>query len=92
MSETIIEDSSTVPQSVHTASALDGSTSISVEPQQSHFKPFLLFVPLESFEPTFESVGFITDIIITVHLYVKFHKLFVLSSSIININSFCLFF
>ena len=46
MSDTIIDDSRTFPQCVHTASAREGSTSMSVEPQESHFKPFLLLLPL----------------------------------------------
>ena len=58
-----MEDSSTVPQSVHTASALEGSTSISVEPQQSHFRPFLVPALLTLLELTFESEGLITDML-----------------------------
>ncbi len=34
----MIEDSKTLPQFVQTASALDGSTSISVDPQELHFR------------------------------------------------------
>ena len=63
ISETIMEDSSTVPQSVHTASALEGSTSISVEPQQSHFRPFFVPALLALLELTFESEGLITDML-----------------------------
>ena len=36
-SDTIIDDSKTLPQFVHTASALDGSKSMSVDPHDLHF-------------------------------------------------------
>ena len=66
-----MEDSSTVPQSVHTASALEGSTSISVEPQQSHFRPFLVQALLTLLELTLESEGLITDMfyVVVCHIF-----------------------
>ena len=86
MSDTIIEDSRTLPQWVHTASARDGSTSISVEPQESHFNPFLLPLTLPPPALIFVSFWLFADDIFSYFVYWSVESHFDVYQKLIRIS------